>query len=143
MDDRREELLAAARTARSHAYAPYSGYLVGAAVLDDRGRIHGGANVENVSYGLCLCAERSAVARAIAEGAKEIRAVAVATKDGGTPCGMCRQTLVEFAPVSTRVPIYCEDENGEVREYDLRELFPSAFESSAVERTPSPSERST
>ena len=88
----------AALAARAHAYAPYSQYLVGAALLDADGHVHRGANVENASYGLCLCAERSAFARAIADGVRSFRAILVMT-DGdrpGTPCGMCRQVLAEL-----------------------------------------------
>jgi cytidine deaminase len=92
-------LVTAAREAREHAYAPYSNYQVGAALLSGSGQIFTGCNVENASYGLCLCAERSAVAAMIATGERAIRAIAIVT-DGpvpGPPCGMCRQVLAEFA----------------------------------------------
>jgi cytidine deaminase len=92
-------LVTAAREAREHAYAPYSNYAVGAALLSGSGQIYTGCNVENASYGLCLCAERSAVAAMIATGERSIRAIAIVT-DGpmpGPPCGMCRQVLAEFA----------------------------------------------
>jgi len=92
-------LVTAAREAREHAYAPYSNYAVGAALLSGTGQIFTGCNVENASYGLCLCAERSAVAAMVAAGERAIRAIAVVT-DGpvpGPPCGMCRQVLAEFA----------------------------------------------
>lgn len=92
-------LVTAAREAREHAYAPYSNYAVGAALVSGTGQIYTGCNVENASYGLCLCAERSAVAAMIVAGERSIRAIAIVT-DGplpGPPCGMCRQVLAEFA----------------------------------------------
>jgi cytidine deaminase len=92
-------LVQAAAKARDRAYAPYSDYRVGAAVLAPNGAIFAGCNVENASYGLALCAERSAVAHLIAAGENRIVAVAVVTAgpEPGRPCGMCRQTLSEFA----------------------------------------------
>jgi cytidine deaminase len=122
----REELLAAARAARRHAYAPYSGYAVGAAVYCEDGRIYTGANVENASYGLTVCAERVAIFRAVSEGARRIRALAVVTPDGGTPCGACRQVLAEFGDED--VVIWCASEEGaNVQEYGFSELLPHAF----------------
>lgn len=122
----REQLLAAAREARRRAYAPYSGYTVGAAVCDEDGRIFAGANVENASYGLTVCAERVAVWRAVSEGARRIGALAVVTRDGGTPCGACRQVLAEFAAEDAR--IWCASEESEaVEEYRLVDLLPMAF----------------
>lgn len=143
MDAKTETLIQAAKTVRSRAYAPYSGYLVGAAVLDEEGRVHVGVNVENISYGLTICAERNAVARMIADGGRHVCAVVVVTQDGGSPCGACRQVLSEFAAKNGRTPVYCVDETGRVREYDLGDLLPAAFESGAVGRTPSRLEGST
>ena len=96
------QLVSAARAVRLRAHAPYSRFRVGAAVLDERGRIHVGCNVENASYGLTVCAERNAVAAAIAAGAKRVRAVAVCTATGATPCGACRQVLAERGAAGNR-----------------------------------------
>lgn len=127
------DLVAAAAQARSHAYAPYSGYRVGAAVWAGSGRIVAGCNVENASYGLTLCAERSAVAALIAGGEREIAAVAVVTagSEPGAPCGLCRQTLVEFA---SDMPIGLALEGDAVPRVvrALRDLFPQPFRGDLV-----------
>jgi cytidine deaminase len=122
-----DELIAAARAVRSHAYAPYSNYHVGAAVRGGSGRIYAGANVENASYGLALCAERSAVATAIAAGETAITAVAVitATSPPAAPCGMCRQVLAEFGPDA--LPVALVNDAGEREDTTLGALLPHAF----------------
>src|SRR2546430_11469323 len=97
-DDERRKLIAAACDIRKQAHAPYSKFHGGAALLTASGKIFSGCNVENASYGLTICAERSAVCSAIAAGERDWVAMAVATPGGHSPCGACRQVLVEFAP---------------------------------------------
>ena len=123
-----DELVRAARAAMEKAYAPYSGFKVGAAVLGGSGEIYAGANVENASYGLTICAERVAVFNAVSAGEKEIRAVAIANSTGkpAFPCGACRQVLAEFAPPEGNVEIHLVSDQG-VQTHTLAELFPQAF----------------
>lgn len=133
-DDVVEKLIAAAQAAMQNAYAPYSDYGVGAALLDDRGRIFTGCNVENASYGLSMCAERSAVFQALAHGSRKFAAIAVAS--GGEPpaypCGACRQVLAEFCGRDLQVYIAGRASN-EVVCYALGELLPHAFGGAACE----------
>ncbi len=121
-----EALVAAARRARRAAYAPYSRFRVGAAVLDDQGRVHTGCNVECGSYGLSNCAERVAIQKAVSEGARRVVAVAVAGPDGRelTPCGACRQVMEEFG---THFVVLVQ--RGRARVYAFRDLLPRAFHS--------------
>jgi len=128
-------LTAEASAVRARAYAPYSNYAVGATILASDGRTFSGCNVENASYGLCLCAERSAVAQLVAAGARGMLALVVVTAgpEPGSPCGMCRQTLVEFAEsLPIGLVIAGEDRPRVVR--DLRELLPFAFRGDLVKR---------
>jgi cytidine deaminase len=118
------ELVAAAAAARERAYAPYSHFAVGAALRAADGAIYVGCNVENASYGLTICAERNAVAHAVASGARDLVALAVVTENGVTPCGACRQVLVEFGPEMT---VIVADTRGNRRIYLLGELLPDAF----------------
>ncbi len=118
-----------------NAYAPYSGYLVGAALEDEEGRIFAGVNVENVSYGACICAERSAVTRMVTEGGRSARALALVTVDGGVPCGICLQVLTELCEDAASFRIIIADEEETIREHKLSELLPYAFESQKVQRT--------
>ena len=118
------ELLLVADQARKMAYAPYSGFAVGAALLATDGAIYAGCNVENASYGLTICAERNAIAHAVACGAQQFTAVAVVTENGVTPCGACRQVLAEFGP---RMTVIVADTRGNRRIYALAELLPDAF----------------
>ncbi len=121
-----QELTDAARTASHQAYADYSKFRVGAAILTDDGRMFVGCNVENVSYGLTICAERAAVFAAVVEGMREIVAVAVytPTTEPTTPCGACRQVLAEFNKDMT-VRMVCE--SGKFVEHSLVELLPHSF----------------
>jgi len=123
------ELVAAARAARERAYAPYSGSRVGAALRTDQGEVVAGANVENASYGLAICAERAAVAAAVALGHRRFEAIAVAGPgpDPVTPCGACRQVLREF-PRGVDLEVLCAGEAGErVLATTLGALLPDSF----------------
>jgi len=120
----RDELIQAAIAAREQAYVPYSTYKVGAALLVENGRIVTGCNVENVSYGLTNCAERTAVFKAVSEGHRKIDAVVVVTSNAGSPCGACRQVLAEFAG---DVPVWLVDTDGNGRETTLYTLLPDHF----------------
>lgn len=123
-NEQRASLIEAAIEVREQAYAPYSNYQVGAALLMEDGTIVTGVNVENSSYGLTMCAERTAVGRAIAAGYRNILAVAVATDNAGSPCGACRQVLTEFAG---DVPVYLVDGTGNGRDTTLHTLLPDHF----------------
>lgn len=123
--DTRRLLIAAAQDARARAYAPYSRYAVGAALLTRDNRIFGGCNVENASYSVTICAERTALVKAVSEGEYHFAALAVVTENGGAPCGVCRQMLFEFAP---DLLVIIADETGLVHhEVPLRGLLPLGF----------------
>ncbi len=122
--EQRAALIKAAIEVRERAYAPYSKYQVGAALLMEDGTIVTGVNVENSSYGLTMCAERTAVGQAIAAGYRKILAIAVATDNAGSPCGACRQVLTEFAG---DVPVYLVDGMGNGRDTTLYTLLPDHF----------------
>lgn len=126
------ELVKRARQVRSKAYAPYSHYAVGAAIQTQSGKIFTGVNVENASYGLTVCAERNAVFQAVAAGEKEIQAVAVVTKNGGTPCGACRQVLGEFA--NGEMLVWVADARGRKKKFTLKELLPARFSSRQLKK---------
>ncbi|HOE95170.1 MAG TPA: cytidine deaminase [Candidatus Sumerlaeota bacterium] len=121
-----DRLFAAAREAAVAAYAPYSHFAVGAAVLDDQGRLFAGCNVENVSFGLTICAERHAVGAAVLAGARKLLAAAVYTPTAvpTSPCGACRQVLAEFGPTMT-VYLFCD--GTAPRRHALRDLLPESF----------------
>lgn len=121
------ELLKRARLALANAHAPYSNFEVGAAVRDEWGRIHVGVNVENVSYGLTICAERAAIFAAVASGARRVTAVAVTARrlHPISPCGACRQVILEFADAAT--PVASDDEHGNLVVTSAGALLPGAF----------------
>jgi len=121
----RSELVQRAVEARKLAYAPYSNYPVGAALLTRSGRFFSGVNVENAAYPMSLCAERVAIFKAISEGEREFVALAVVTSNGGTPCGACRQVMAEFGQDTL---VLVADSSGRlVHEARLSELLPGAF----------------
>jgi len=121
-----EKLLQAAKDVRAKAYAPYSGFLVGAAILTSSARIFSGCNVENSSYGLGCCAERVALFSAVAAGERNFTMLAVAASSFGFtyPCGACLQVLAEFAP---RLPLILQNGQGEVLRTSVDALLPCAF----------------
>jgi cytidine deaminase len=129
-----EELISLALAARDRAYAPYSRFQIGAALRTEDGRVFDGANVENASYGISLCAERVAAAAAVAAGARRIQEIAVV---GGStrpaaPCGACRQFLFEFGP---EMRVVSESPSGERRTWRLSELLADGFGPADLEAT--------
>lgn len=124
-DEQKNQLVQTAITATRWAYAPYSQYKVGAALLTSSGRTYDGINIENAAYPTSICAERVAVFKAVSEGEREFEAIAVVSENGGSPCGSCRQVLSEFG-LDTIVLI--ADINGAIHEETtLQDLLPSAF----------------
>lgn len=119
-----QKLVGMAQAARDQAYAAYSNYKVGAALLTEDGEIFTGCNIENAVYPATCCAERVAIFKAVSEGYHHFRAIAVATENGGSPCGVCRQVMREFAPKMT---VYITDAEGAVRETTVAELLPDSF----------------
>ncbi|MEN6356460.1 MAG: cytidine deaminase [Armatimonadota bacterium] len=122
-------LLTAAREARENAYAPYSGFKVGAAVLCDSGKVYAGCNVENASYGLTVCAERIAILKAVSEGERHIKAVAIVT-DGpeiARPCGACLQVIAEFSDENDPVVIASGNVRLDYDIFDLADYLPRPF----------------
>jgi cytidine deaminase len=128
-----QRLIAAASSAREKAYAPYSGYKVGAALLTDDGEVVTGCNVENASYGLSVCAERHAVGAAVVKGARHFRAIAVVTDSTppAPPCGACRQVLAEFG----EYPVILANSGEERRLTSIAELLPEAFTAAMLKRS--------
>lgn len=124
-----DAVVVAAIAARQHAHAPFSGFRVGAALEDSSGRIHTGCNIENATYGLTLCAERVAVFKALSEGVREFRSMAVVadTETLTPPCGACRQILWEFCG---DIEIVLANPRGQRESLRLKELLPRAFDAS-------------
>ncbi len=127
-----QALVAAASAVLRYAYVPYSNYPVGAALLTTDGTIFTGCNVENAAYPSGICAERTALVKAVSEGFRQFEALVVVTRNGGFPCGQCRQMLYEFAP-DLRVMI-AEPDGGVLHEARLRELLPHGFGPAELER---------
>lgn len=128
-----KQLLQLAKEARQRAYAPYSGYRVGAALLCKDGTVYSGCNIENASYPATVCAERTALFKAVSEGQRNFIALAVVggsavqIGDFAYPCGICRQALSEFC--TAEMPVHFENEQGEIRSYTMTELLPHHFSS--------------
>ncbi|WP_025686146.1 cytidine deaminase [Paenibacillus maysiensis] len=123
----KDQLIQKALEARKQAYVPYSNFQVGAAVLGSDGTIYHGCNVENASYGLCNCAERTAIFKMVSEGCRKIDAIAVVADTEGpvSPCGACRQVISEFAQPDTKV--YLTNLHGNTEEWTVDQLLPGAF----------------
>lgn len=121
------ELVALAKEASKKAYVPYSNFPIGAAVLTKTGEVFQGCNIENISYGLCNCGERTAIFKAVSEGYRELSSIAVygATKEPVSPCGACRQVMVEFFEPSSKVILIAQ--NGKTVEMTVEELLPYSF----------------
>ena len=126
MDIKYKELIRQATRAQKNAYAPYSKFKVGAAVLGASGKIYQGCNIENASYGLTICAERTAIAKAISEGEKGFKAIAIHTNAQPLtpPCGACRQFIREFG---ADIPILLTNHKKESAAYNISDLLPHSF----------------
>lgn len=128
----KQRLVETARAAAGNAYAPYSGYLVGAALRAADGTVYTGCNVENAAYPATICAERTALVKAVSEGQRTFDVIAVVTRNGGFPCGTCRQMLYEFAP---DLLVIIADLDGHVlHEGTLSDLLPNGFGPSELSR---------
>ena len=122
-----KSLVRLASEIKEKAYAPYSGFRVGAAVETESGKIYTGVNIENASFGATNCAERTAIFKAVSEGERKIKKIAVTSDSDETvyPCGICRQVIAEFADKDTK--IICSSKNGDYKVYTLDEILPNAF----------------
>lgn len=132
----KEMLIAEARRAREHAYVPYSRFPVGAALLTDDGAVFRGCNVENASYGLTNCAERTALFKAVSEGKRRFAALAVIADTPGpvAPCGACRQVMAELCPPDMKV--YLANLKGDWKETTVKELLPDSFGREELQHEP-------
>ena len=126
----KEQLAKLALDARNWAYAPYSNYKVGAALLTSSGKIYDGVNIENAAYSATVCAERVAVFKAVSEGEREFVAIAVATINAGTPCGVCRQVLQEYGLET--IVLLVDGEGNLKGETTVAELLPESFGSESL-----------
>jgi len=128
-----ERLVSLAVEAKEYAYVPYSGFHVGAALYADNGKVYTGCNVENASFGATICAERTAVVKAISDGAKKILAMAISSDSNSPtmPCGICRQVISEFC--SPDMPLYLSNSRGEYKAYSFEDLLPHSFKQSDME----------
>lgn len=125
------DLVKIAGEVRKWAYTPYSHYQVGAALLTESGCVYDGVNIENAAYPVTICAERTAIFKAVSNGETKFQAIAVVTKKGGMPCGSCRQVMAEFSP---DMLVIVADENGKIiAEKSLTDLLPGAFTASSLE----------
>jgi len=122
----KDALCSLAKAMRENAYCPYSNYQVGAGILTSSGKLFGGCNVENASYPVGICAERTAAAKAVSEGEREFAALALAVSGpSGYPCGMCRQFLSEF--IKEDIPVFLINRDGDVVEETFYGIFPHSF----------------
>ena len=131
-DAEKKTLIEQANRARRNAYAPYSHYPVGAALLTKAGNTYTGVNIENAAYPQTMCAERTAVFKAVSEGEKEFNALALVTDNGGSPCGGCRQVLAEFG--LDTVVLVADAQGNLVKETTVAELLPDAFVPGSLEK---------
>lgn len=123
--EQKKDLIETAIHAREWAYAPYSHYAVGAALLTASGKVYEGVNIENAAFPTTMCAERVAIYKAVSEGEREFTAIAIATENGGSPCGSCRQVLAEFG---LKTLIIAADVTGKIHlEGTVEKLLPTAF----------------
>jgi len=127
------ELLKKAEKARENAYAPYSGFRVGAALITLGGRVYTGCNIENATYGATICAERAAIACAVSNGEREFEAIAIDSDNDETtfPCGICRQVITEFGQ---GIKIIAGKADGDIKVYEIKDLLPHAFTGEDMER---------
>lgn len=125
----KESLINEAKKAREKAYAPYSHFSVGAALLDDAGRVYHGCNIENAAYSMANCAERTAIFKAVSDGVRKFKAIAVVADTEGpcSPCGACRQVMVELLQEDTK--IYLGNMKDDISEWTLKDILPGAFSS--------------
>lgn len=121
-----DPLIQKAIAAREHSYSPYSNFAVGAALETESGEVFTGTNVENAAYGLCFCAERTALVKAVSEGKRNFKRIAIVADLPETvkPCGMCRQMLIELAP---SLECLCANLKGEVEQFSIKDLLPHSF----------------